>query len=84
MVGIGSDGLITGTEVLVNNETQGLGSRVSEHDFMDQYIGKDSTLEGVQAISGTTISSNAFSNAVKTAYQIYGELAGVEVAGTER
>ena len=53
---------------------QGLGSRVSEHDFMDQYIGKDSTLEGVQAISGTTISSNAFSNAVKTAYQIYGEL----------
>ena len=84
MVGIGSDGLITGTEVLVNNETQGLGSRVSEHDFMDQYIGKDSTLEGVQAISGTTISSNAFSNAVKTAYQIYGELAGVEVAGIER
>lgn len=84
MVGIGSDGLITGTEVLVNNETQGLGSRVSEHDFMDQYIGKDSMLEGVQAISGTTISSNAFSNAVKTAYQIYGELAGVEVAGTER
>ena len=84
MVGIGSDGLITGTEVLVNNETQGLGSRVSEHDFMDQYLGKDSTLEGVQAISGTTISSNAFSNAVKTAYQIYGELAGVEVAGTER
>lgn len=84
MVGIGSDGLITGTEVLVNNETQGLGSRVSEHDFMDQYIGKDSTLEGVQAISGTTISSNAFSNAVKTAYQIYGDLAGVEVAGTER
>ena len=84
MVGMCSDGLITGTEVLVNNETQGLGSRVSEHDFMDQYIGKDSTLEGVQAISGTTISSNAFSNAVKTAYQIYGELAGVEVAGTER
>ena len=84
MVGIGADGLITGTEVLVNNETQGLGSRVSEHDFMDQYLGKDSTLEGVQAISGTTISSNAFSNAVKTAYQIYGELAGVEVAGTER
>ena len=80
MVGIGSDGLITGTEVLVNNETQGLGSRVSEPDFMNQYIGKDSTLEGVTAISGTTISSNA----VKTAYQIYGDLAGVEVAGTER
>ena len=30
---------------------------------MDQYIGKDSTLEGIETISGTTISSNAFSKA---------------------
>ena len=84
MVGIDSNGLISGTEVLVNNETQGLGSRVSEHDFMDQYIGKDSTLEGVEAISGTTISSNAFSKAVQNAYQVYGVVAGVQVAGVER
>ena len=72
MVGIDSNGLISGTEVLENNETQGLGSKVSEHAFMDQYIGKDSTLEGIETISGTTISSNAFSKAVQNAYQVYG------------
>ena len=38
MVGIDSNGVITGTEVLENNETQGLGSKVSEHAFMDQYL----------------------------------------------
>ena len=84
MVGIDSNGLISGTEVLENNETQGLGSKVSEHAFMDQYIGKDSTLEGIETISGTTISSNAFSKAVQNAYQVYGVAAGVEVAGTQR
>ena len=84
MVGIDSNGLISGTEVLENNETQGLGSKVSEHAFMDQYIGKDSTLEGIETISGTTISSNAFSKAVQNAYQVYGVAAGVEVAGTPR
>ena len=84
MVGIDSNGLISGTEVLENNETQGLGSKVSEHAFMDQYIGKDSTLEGIETISGTTISSNAFTQAVRNAFAVYGEAAGVEVAGVER
>lgn len=84
MVGIDSNGLITGTEVLENNETQGLGSKVSEHAFMDQYIGKDSNLEGIETISGTTISSNAFTKAVRIAYEVYGQAAGVEIAGVER
>ena len=48
MVGIDSNGLISGTEVLENNETQGLGSKVSEHAFLDQYIGKPTvTKDGV-------------------------------------
>ena len=84
MVGIDSNGLITGTEVLENNETQGLGSKVSEHAFMDQYIGKDSNLEGIEAIGGTTISSNAFTKAARIAYEVYGQAAGVEIAGVER
>ena len=84
MVGIDSNGLITGTEVLENNETHGLGSKVSEHAFMDQYIGKDSNLEGIEAIGGTTISSNAFTKAVRIAYEVYGQAAGVEIAGVER
>ena len=51
---------------------------------MDQYIGKDSNLEGIEAIGGTTISSNAFTKAVRIAYEVYGQAAGVEIAGVER
>lgn len=82
MVGIkSSDNTIAGVEVLVNNETKGLGSRVSEPSFTEQYKGKDSTLEGVEGIGGVTISSRAMNSAVTTAYQAYGSVAGVEVAG---
>ncbi len=84
MVGIDSNGLIAGTQVLENNETQGLGSRVSDASFMNQYVGKDSTLEGIETIGGVTISSNAFNKAVQNAYQVYGQVAGVAVAGNER
>ena len=84
MVGFDANGIITGTEVLVNTETSGLGTRVSEHSFMDQYVGKDSTLQGLETISGVTISSNAFTKAVQNAYQVFGQVAGVAVAGNER
>ena len=81
MVGIDSNGLIAGTQVLENNETKGLGTRVSEPAFKDQFVGKDSAVEGIETIGGVTISSNAFIKAVKNAYQLYGQVAGVAVAG---
>ena len=84
MVGIGSDGAITGTQLLSNSETQGIGSKVGEESFTSTFVGVDSAgVDGVATISGATISSAAFKTAVTSAFQAYGELAGVEVATPE-
>lgn len=83
MAGIDKDGKIAGVKLMDNNETQGIGSKTGEDAYTSQYIGKDSTLEGVTAISGATISSKGFQAAVTSIFQAYGALAGVEVAAPE-
>ena len=79
MTGISSEGKITNVKLMDNNETPGLGSRVGEAAHTSQFVGKDSTLDGVVAVSGATISSTAFKSAVNIAFQAYGAAAGVEV-----
>jgi electron transport complex protein RnfG len=74
IVGIGADGLITGTEVLDHEETVGLGSRIAGEDFRNQFIGQDSSLSGVQLIGGSTISSKCFTGMVDAAYEAYNSL----------
>lgn len=83
MAGIDMDGKIAGVKLMDNNETQGIGSKTGEDSYTSQYKGKDSTLDGVTAISGATVSSKAFEAAVGNIFQAYGALAGVEVAGPE-
>ena len=84
MVGIGSDGTITGAQMLANSETQGIGTKAGEESFTSTFIGVDSAgVDGVATISGATVSSTAFKTAVTSAFQAYGELAGVEVAAPE-
>ena len=57
-----------------------MGTKTGEPAYTDQYKGKDSTLDGVEAVSGATISSTAFKTNVQNAFKAYGELAGVEVS----
>lgn len=76
MVGISSEGTITGTQVMICGETPGLGDRVQKDPYRSQYDGKDASLEGVDVISGSTVSSKAFEGAVKTAFMVYGEVSG--------
>ncbi|MFH1440838.1 MAG: FMN-binding protein, partial [Candidatus Omnitrophota bacterium] len=58
MVGMSLDGNITSVQILSQNETPGLGNRVAEPSFTDQFSGKSiSALSEVQAITGATISS---------------------------
>ncbi len=68
VVGIDSEGKIVNLTVMEQNETPGLGTKTAERDHLDQYIGKDSSLEGVTAISGSTISSNALKTTVEMAF----------------
>jgi Na+-translocating ferredoxin:NAD+ oxidoreductase subunit G len=75
LAGISPDGRISGIKVISLNETPGLGTRVAENKFTDKFRGKDSSsLSGVQAIAGATISSRAIMNAVTKKAQEIKEL----------
>lgn len=59
------------------SETKGLGAKVAEAPFANQFSGADSRLEGVSAISGATISSTAYINAIKDAFSAFEIVKGV-------
>ncbi|MDD5116638.1 MAG: FMN-binding protein [Candidatus Omnitrophica bacterium] len=65
LAGIFPDEKISAIKVISLNETPGLGMRVAESSFTDQFRGRDAlSLSGVQAISGATISSRAVMDSV--------------------
>jgi electron transport complex protein RnfG len=66
LVGMTADGRITAIKVLSQNETPGLGARVTEDSFSGQFSNKNiQGLDGIQAITGATISSKAVIESVK-------------------
>ena len=72
LVGMRRDGKIMAIKILSQNETPGLGSRIAETGFTNQFKGV-SDLSGVQAITGATISSRAVINSVeKKALEVKG------------
>jgi electron transport complex protein RnfG len=70
---------LTGLKVGTNSETAGIGSRVTEDQFTKQFKGLDIDLkfaggpcpEGVDAVSGATVSSTAVCEALKQSVEIY-------------
>lgn len=85
-VGISAkDDTINGISILSNNETAGLGSKCTDDEFKNQFIGK--TAKGIRftktgasdnseidAISGATITTNAVTEAVNAALEIYNHI----------
>ena len=72
-VGFEADGKILGVSIVSLSETPGLGSRVQEAVYLDQYKGQSGTLtlgEDVDAIAGATVSSRAVLNGVNRAVEI--------------
>lgn len=66
VVGMLKDGTITAIKVISQNETPGLGTRVTEPDFTRQFNRINiQNLDEVQAITGATISSTAVIDSVK-------------------
>ena len=81
MIGIGAEGSITGVKAMdVSNETPGMGAKVAEAPFAGQFPGKDAGLEGVETISGATISSSSYISAVKDAFTAFDMITGKEGA----
>ncbi|MBE6707232.1 MAG: FMN-binding protein [Ruminococcaceae bacterium] len=68
-VGFTNDGKIIKCKVIsAQGETSGIGSKVTGEDFLAQFNGKSEGLEGVDAISGATISSSALIEAVRESF----------------
>ena len=69
---IGTDGTIIKCAALnVSSETKTLGGKTANPEYADQYTGKSSTLDGVDAISGATITSTAYKGCVENAFAAY-------------
>lgn len=86
-IGIAMDGTIKGVEVLSISETAGLGMKAQEESFRSQYTNKavdsftvtksGATADGeIDALSGATITSNAFTNAVNTGLSYFKTVLG--------
>jgi electron transport complex protein RnfG len=72
-LGFNMDGTISSLVVIdAQGETSGIGSKVTTEAFLSQFTGKDASLEGVDAISGATISSSAVIDAVRESFSAYG------------
>ena len=84
MVGFDKSGAIINTTVLEHQETPGLGTKMADAEFKDQYNGKIPSANNIKVkkdggeidgITAATISSRAFSDAVQRAYK------SLEIAG---
>ena len=69
--GINDKGIITQTKTLEHSETAGLGAKTAENNYRFQYRGKDSTLSGVDSITGATVSSKAYKSAIQDAFKAF-------------
>ena len=72
MVAISPEGTILRCKTLdVSSETKTLGGQTANESYYGQYEGQDSSLSGVSAISGATITSTAYESCVKAAFAAY-------------
>ena len=74
MVGINDSHEIAGVDILTQTETPGLGTKITEDNFRDQFVGlsTDGSVT-VDAIAGATVSSDAVNQGVRTAAALYEE-----------
>lgn len=71
LFGIDGSGRLAGLSTLATSETDGYGKKCAEDSYSSQYIGKDATLSGVDAVSGATKSSKAYEKAAHDAFAVY-------------
>ena len=82
LVGVDTNGAVTGAAVTESAETPNLGSTVGEPAFIEQFVGKSGALavdkDGgeIAAVAGATISSRAFTDGINKALEIYEQVKG--------
>lgn len=78
-----TDGAIAGIYPISTQETPGLGAKVTEADYLKNYVGKTGQVTvstdgsgDIDAVAGATISSNSLGDAVNAAFTFYEEVKG--------
>lgn len=72
MTAIDTEGKIVRVVTLdVTSETATLGGLTAKESYTSMYTGKDAALDGVDAISGATITSKAYEQCVLDAFEAY-------------
>ena len=72
-VGVDLDGKVTGVDIVSHSETPGVGSAVTEQDFLSRFVGKSGTVtvnaggNRIDAVTGATLSSKAVAAGVNAA-----------------
>ena len=80
VVGVDTDGCVTGVSIVSMSETSGLGANASRQSFRDQYVGKSGSValskQGgeIDALTGATVTSTAVTNGVNAALNAVSEL----------
>ena len=72
MVGLNPDGSLKQVSVVSHGETTGIGTKVLSEGYMGQYIGaeSDADVDGVDAVSGATRSTNGLKSGIKAALSL--------------
>jgi len=62
--GVDNDGKIIATSTLSHTETRGIGTIIEQGSFLDPFSGLDSRLDGIDTVTGATITTRAFIRAI--------------------
>lgn len=85
MVGISAEEKVTGVEITSISDTPGLGMKATAKDWLNQFIGKESGIKvnknsssdtEIQAITSATITSQAVTDAVNSAFEVLSQIKG--------
>lgn len=79
LVGFDQDGTIVLYDVITQQETEGIGSKITTDEFVVKGL---NVSDGIAPISGATVSTTAVINGINAAKALYAEQAGVSVDTT--
>lgn len=74
VLGLDTEGKISGINVISSGETPGLGARINDKEWQEHWIGKDDSHEfnkSTDAFAGATISPNAVYTGMMRAIKVY-------------
>ncbi len=76
LIGFDQEGAVTGIVIVSCSETPGLGTRIEDPEYLKNYTGVSGSADGVDTITGATISSTALKAGVSFALEQFETVKG--------